>query len=80
MAVMIILRRLFTALPAALVVVVLGIILVFFLNLEARGVLTIGAVPAGLPTFALAVFNVETYRSLLENAAGIVLIASPPVC
>ncbi len=75
MAVMIILRRLFTALPAALVVVVLGIILVFFLNLEARGVLTIGAVPAGLPTFALAVFNVETYRSLLENAAGIVLIS-----
>ena len=62
-------------LPAALVVVALGIVAVYALGLDRQGVHLTGPVPAGLPTLGFAVFDPETYRSLFGDAAGIMLIS-----
>jgi high affinity sulfate transporter 1 len=69
------LRRGFPSLPAALVVVALGIVAVYALGLDRHGVHLTGLVPAGLPAFGFAVFDPETYRSLVRDAAGIMLIS-----
>jgi sulfate permease, SulP family len=74
-AVLVLLRRSYPNLPAALVVVALGIIAVFALGLEASGVRTTGPVPAGLPALGFAWFDFDTYRSLGRDAAGIMLIS-----
>lgn len=72
---LVLLQRLVPAVPGALVVVAGGIGAVAGLGLQARGVAVIGAVPAGLPSLHLAWFDAATYRSLLEAAAGIMLIS-----
>lgn len=54
--------------PSILLVVVLGILVVYFLNLEEYGVKIVGAIPTGLPRFQVP--NIS-----LENALGIWPIA-----
>lgn len=75
LAILIGLRRQFPRLPAALVVVAFGIVAVDALGLDSRGVQTTGPVPAGLPTPGFALFDVATYRALLRDALGIMLIS-----
>lgn len=75
MALLLVLRRRYPSLPAALVVVAVGILAVFAMGLEAAGVRTTGPVPAGLPTLGFAFFDLTTYRSLVGDAVGIVLIS-----
>lgn len=72
---LLLLRRFVPMVPSALVVVTGGIAAVASLDLQARGVAVTGAVPAGLPQLHLAWLDVATYRSLLQDAAGIVLIS-----
>jgi len=72
---LVLLRRFVPKLPAALVVVIVGIVAVRISGLEAQGVATLGAVPAGLPTFHFAVFDLKTYVVLVEDAAALVLIS-----
>ena len=69
------LRRVAPSLPAALLVVAAGIAAVATLNLQAKGVLVTGPVPAGLPAPTWVWFDPATYRSLLGDAAGILLIS-----
>jgi sulfate permease, SulP family len=69
------LRRVAPNVPAALVVVVAGIAAVAALDLRASGVAVIGPVPAGLPVPTWTWFDPATYRSLLGDAAGILLIS-----
>ncbi len=69
------LRRSFPTLPAALVVVAVGILAVFTFDLDGRGVQTTGPVPAGLPALGFAFFDFETYRALFRDALGIMLIS-----
>jgi len=75
LAVLVGLRRSLPSLPAALVVVALGIAAVFALGLDGRGVQVTGPVPAGLPTLGFAVFDFDTYRALVRDAMGIMLIS-----
>ncbi len=69
------LRKLAPRLPAALIVVVVGIVAVLALDLGAQGVATLGEVPAGLPTFHFALFDPQTYQQLFGDAAALMLIS-----
>jgi high affinity sulfate transporter 1 len=75
LVVMIMLRRLSPRLPAALVVVVAGIVAVSTLGLHQHGVAILGQVPAGLPGLHLAPVDPDTFRSLFVDAAGIMLVS-----
>ena len=72
---MVSIRKLAPRLPAALFVVVVGIVAVLVLDLEAQGVATLGKVPAGLPTFHFALFDPQTYQRLFGDAAALMLIS-----
>ena len=74
-AALLILRRLAPAVPGALAVVAGGVVAVAVFGLRKHGVAVTGTVPAGLPQLHLAWFDAATYRSLLQDAAGIVLIS-----
>ncbi len=72
---MVSIRKLAPRLPAALFAVVVGIVAVLVFDLEARGVATLGEVPAGLPTFHFALFDPHTYQQLFGDAAALMLIS-----
>jgi MFS superfamily sulfate permease-like transporter len=52
-----------------------GVAAVAAFGLQQHGVAVTGTVPAGLPQLHLAWLDGATYRSLLQDAAGIVLIS-----
>ena len=61
--------------PAALVAVAGGIAAVAIFDLRALGVAVTGAAAGGLPEPHVSWFDAAPYRSLLQDAAGIVLIS-----
>ena len=61
--------------PAALIVIVAGIVAVVVFGLQDRGVEVLGEVPAGLPEFNFAVFSPQTYVELFGDAAAVMLIS-----
>jgi high affinity sulfate transporter 1 len=67
--------RVLPRLPAALVAMVAAGIVVALLGLEAQGVRTMGAVPAGLPELRAPGFAPEHLPALVASAAGVALIA-----
>src|SRR5689334_17756626 len=70
-AVLAIAPRLIPRLPASLVAMVIAGAAVAILGLEAQGVKTIGAVPAGLPPLRVPSFDLAQLGPLLGNAAGV---------
>jgi len=60
--------------PAPLVAVILGILLVSFFNLTDYGVVIVGDVPSGLPTFSSPSFDSNTWSTLLPIALTISLV------
>ncbi len=68
------LRRLWPRFPAALIVVVLGIVVSWSLDLAAHGVSVAGPVPAGLPEFAFPRISGQDWAQLAAVAAGIFLV------
>lgn len=62
-------------LPAALLVVVLGILAVYFLGLEGQGVKIVGTVPGGLPELTLPRVQPARISELLPIALTLALIA-----
>lgn len=75
LTVLIALRRIAPKLPAALIVVIVGIAVVMMLGLDQSGVAILGSVPAGLPSFHFVAFEPGTYTLLLDDAAGIALVS-----
>ena len=73
--VLVILRRMAPRLPAALIVVVIGIAVVAMLGLDQNGVAVLGSVPAGLPSLHIAAFEPAAFTALLGDAAGIALVS-----
>ena len=69
------LRQVAPKLPAALVVVVAGIVVVTMLGLDQDGVAVLGSVPAGLPALHIAAFEPAAFKALLGDAAGIALVS-----
>src|SRR5262252_9429841 len=72
--VLLIVPRLFRAIPAALLAMILAGLAVRLLGLEAQGVKTVGEVPAGLPVLKLPHFPLAVIPSLLGDAAGLALV------
>ena len=72
---MILLRRILPRIPAALIVVILGIVAVMSLDLQKQGVAVIGQVSAILPSFQLPHLSLWEFGTLLLDAAAIVLIS-----
>lgn len=68
-------KRLTKKIPAALVLVVLGIVAVKFLNLNEIGVQIIGEIPKGLPAFRMPNFNMEVMVNLFPIALTLSFIA-----
>jgi high affinity sulfate transporter 1 len=60
--------------PAALVVVALGIVLVAALNLDDRGLAVVGDVPTGLPDLAVPDLSTGQWLELLGSAFALVLV------
>ena len=68
---LLLLRRFLPALPAPLVVVVLGIIASATFGLAAHGIATIGNIPPGLPALAFPSVGVRDVLALLPGALAI---------
>ena len=60
--------------PAILIVVILGVLAVYFLNLESYGVKIVGEVPQGLPEFQIPNINFKNIRSIWPIALTLALI------
>jgi high affinity sulfate transporter 1 len=72
---LLVLGRVAPAVPGALVAVVAGSAAVALLDLRALGVTVTGELPSGLPAPHFAVFEPGVYRSLVHDAAAVVLIS-----
>ncbi len=72
---LILLMRCAPRLPAALVVVLVGIVVVKVGGLTALGVATLGPVPSGLPLLQLPLLARDDLLPLARDAAGIMLIS-----
>ncbi|WP_372793403.1 SulP family inorganic anion transporter [Lutibacter sp.] len=68
-------KRITTKIPAALVVVVFGILAVKYLKLDEAGVQIIGNIPEGLPSFKMPSFNIEIMKELFPIALTLSFIA-----
>ena len=68
-------NRLTKKIPAALVLVVIGIVVVKFFNLNEIGVKIIGEIPKGLPAFRMPNFNMEVMLNLFPIALTLSFIA-----
>jgi SulP family sulfate permease len=73
MAILVLLPRFNKRIPAALVVVVLGILASALFGLEAMGVKLVGAIPPGLPRLSLPDWTL--FNALWPGAFGIALIS-----
>ena len=75
LVVLIALKRLAPKIPAPLTGVVLGGVLVSILDLSARGVSVVGAVPSGLPAPGFPSIDLGDLRPLAMDALGIALVS-----
>jgi len=67
--------RRFKRLPAALVALIFGALVVALFGLDARGVAVVGAVPAGLPELRWPALSLDLIDDLAGPAAGIALVS-----
>ena len=68
-------KKVHKAIPGALVVVVMGIVVVKFLGLDQTGVQIVGLVPQGLPAFEIPDLQSVHFRKLIPAALTLALIA-----
>jgi high affinity sulfate transporter 1 len=73
--VILVLRRLWRAVPGVAVAVVVGIAAVAIFDLEAEGVQVVGVLPEGLPTLSLPAVDLADLGALFSGALGIALVA-----
>jgi high affinity sulfate transporter 1 len=66
--------RILPQIPAPLIAMILSALAARVLGLESRGISTVGAVPAGLPSLRLPHFSLEVLPSVLGDAAGLALV------
>lgn len=73
-AVLLLGRRLAPRIPAALVVVVVGVVLALALDLDVRGVALVGSIPSGLPRPVLPAVGLGDVSALLPSAIVLAVI------
>ncbi|MCP3867702.1 MAG: SulP family inorganic anion transporter [Gammaproteobacteria bacterium] len=75
LAALIALRRLLPQLPSALLVTILGILVVFGLDLDQKGISVLGTVPARMPNLTLVLPTFLDFREILTGATAIALLS-----
>lgn len=70
-----VLKKLTPRIPAPLIAAALGAVVVFAMNLGAKGVAVVGAVPAGFPTPLIPTVKTSELSPLLFGAIGIALVS-----
>ena len=73
--VMVILKKINKSIPAALIVVILGITITSYFGLDKNGLAIVGNVPEGLPQFQLPAMHLSLLPQLLPLALTICLIS-----
>lgn len=73
--ILVLFKRYFKKIPAALLVVVLGILAVKLFDLESKGVAIVGSIPDGLPSFRMPTFDKQTVHDLFPIALTLSFIA-----
>ena len=73
-AILILLKRFNEKIPASLIAVVLGILSVYFLGLEPKGIEVLGDIPKGLPAFSIPAFDKDLMGELSGLALTLALI------
>ena len=73
-AVLLLVRKFITKVPAALAVLVLSAVVVKLFDLQSLGVAVLAPVPAGLPGLALPIVPLDTVPQLLGSGAGLALV------
>ena len=73
-AVLLLVRKFITKVPAALAVLVLSAVVVKLFDLQSLGVAVLAPVPAGLPALALPIVPLDTVPQLLGSGAGLALV------
>ncbi|MBX2843778.1 MAG: solute carrier family 26 protein [Flammeovirgaceae bacterium] len=62
------------SIPASLIVVILGILIVSYFEMDKQGVQIVGAIPEGFPGFSIPNFTIKNVTDLLPTAFGLALI------
>lgn len=73
-AIMIVAKRYSPGFPAAILVVVLGILLVYFTNVEYEGLDIVGTIPQGLPSLKIPYVSLNQVGELFPIAIALALI------
>ncbi|MEP5270855.1 SulP family inorganic anion transporter [Maribacter dokdonensis] len=60
--------------PGILIIVVLGIVAVYFFQLDTYGIKLVGNVPSGLPSFIMPTLNIEDVKQLAPIAIALALV------
>lgn len=74
LALLFLLGHFWPRIPASLVVVLAGILVVSLFHLEKAGVAIVGAIPAGLPLPTFPMLSLHTWLTTLPGAFGIALV------
>jgi len=70
-----VIKKISKKIPAALVVVIVGILVVYLFRLDLKGVRIVAEIPEGLPDIGLPNFSFEDFKALIPAAFTIALIA-----
>lgn len=71
---LVIMRKYYSKLPESVILVTITIIILSFFSISKWGIDQIGAIPEGLPGFALPEFNIDTLKQLAPSAFTLALI------
>lgn len=74
LAILFLLERFLPRLPASLIAVIIGIVLVLLFHLDKAGVKIVGTIPTGLSLPAIPALGLQDWLSLLPGALGVVLV------
>ncbi len=72
--ILLLMKKYFKKIPASLVVVIFGIIIVYLLKLNQKGVSILGEIPTGLPKFIIPSFDIDLIQDLSGLALTLALI------
>ncbi|MFD2532203.1 SulP family inorganic anion transporter [Gracilimonas halophila] len=71
---LVLIRRFYSKLPESVLLVAITIIIVSFFSISKWGINQVGAIPQGLPSFAIPELNLESIKQLAPNAFTLALI------
>lgn len=67
-------KRYLKKIPGSLIIVVLGTLVVWVFKLDTGGMKTVGAVPAGMPSFSIPTFDLQLMQDMGQIAFTIALV------